>query len=139
MKYLLWILVAGSLFACTEPAKTADPIEQLKQETIAIHDEIMPLMGKMKQLQTQLNAGKAALVESGAYTEQQITSMVRNLGNADQDMMQWMRDYGEQIVRVEGGATIENLTKFKAAIAEIKVETFTAIEDAQSALEALKS
>ncbi len=147
MKYLLVLSLAVMVFACemgstepkTDPDSKATSIETLKAETIALHDEVMPLLGKMKQLQKQLNQSKPALVNTGSYTDEQVSGMITNLMKADEGMMQWMRDYGVEVVQAEGGPTEAVLEKFKASISQIKEDTFAAIAAAESALNLLKS
>ena len=142
MKYISILAVALAFLACGEAKQTsvdsqADPIEALKKQAIEIHDEVMPKMGTLKDLQKQLNENKAALLASG-LSEEQISGMVVQLMKADKDMMDWMRNYNTQVTRAQEAASPEIMEAQIKAISEVRDLTNSAIAQAEEALQSLE-
>lgn len=74
--------------ACKEEKKTPEGPTQMEQ-VMAIHDEVMPKMGKLGKLVGQLKS-KVDTTEVG----QQYEAAMKDLQEANTAMMDWMRDFG---------------------------------------------
>lgn len=86
--------LAGTLlifcFSCKEAKKSPEGPTQMEQ-VMAIHDEVMPKMGKLGKLVGQLKSK----VDTTAVGQEYETAM-RDLQAAHKSMMDWMRDFGDR-------------------------------------------
>ena len=135
MKNLLAIIiVAGTLVSCTDPKQAV--VDELRTETIELHDVVMPRMGELVDLGADLKKLREGVVPDSAdstgaarlvYTEQ-----IAALDEAYEVMMEWMADYeplydkdhplDSAVVYYEGERS--KITKVKQAIEK-------SIEDAE--------
>lgn len=88
---LLCILMATSLISCDENAELRDQYNALFTEVIDLHDELMPKMSELTNLEEQLEAN-----DSLSQADQQI---LENLKKADSRMMDWMHDFTDTYVK----------------------------------------
>jgi len=104
--YALFFLLLSFLYSCgnasTEGATgndsgTIDSNETLKVEVIAIHDEVMPLMGILKQHQKRLSEEASGLsARDASHYIEEITHrqvLIRELDQAYEGMFVWMRQF----------------------------------------------
>lgn len=90
------IIVVLSLLAltvgngCKEEKKEGDQSTQM-EKVMAIHDELMPKMGTIGKLVGELNK-KADSTETGMVYER----AKKDLQDAHQDMMDWMKEVGDR-------------------------------------------
>ena len=88
--YVLLILVCcTTLFSCKEERKEEGTTQM--QEVMAIHDEVMPKMGKIGRLVGQLKP----MVDSLGMDSPEGKAM-RNLQDANKAMMDWMQGIGKR-------------------------------------------
>lgn len=87
---LLTCVFLLSNLACKEAKKTPEGPTQMEQ-VMAIHDEVMPKMGKLGKLVGQLKS-KVDTTEVG----QQYEAAMKDLQEANTAMMDWMRDFGDK-------------------------------------------
>lgn len=90
---LLFLTFGIVAISCKEEKKTeAIPVDNMQmKEIMAIHDEVMPKMGKVGRLVGQLKP----MVDTTAQGRQYATAM-RDLQAANESMMKWMQDFGDQ-------------------------------------------
>lgn len=88
---LLCILMATSLISCDENAVLRDQYNALFTEVIDLHDELMPKMSELTNLEEQLEAN-----DSLSQADQEI---LENLKKADSRMMDWMHDFTDTYVK----------------------------------------
>ncbi len=104
MKRHIGLLILALLFvsACKEKKEELKGSSQM-ETVMAIHDNVMPKMGKLGKLVAELNP-KVDSTEIG----QQYGSAVKDLQNAHESMMTWMKDFGERFDHDEimNGATL---------------------------------
>ncbi len=88
---ILIVLLSFFLFAsCKEQKKT--PEGPSKMETVmAIHDEVMPKMGKLGKLVGELKS-KVDTTEVGKQYE----AAMKDLQDANSSMMDWMMNFGDR-------------------------------------------
>ena len=95
IKYFL--LATGALFLLGCTSAEEEQLEQLQIEVLAVHDEIMPEMGTLNDLKTQLLEQNEALKVSQDSTvaDQVIINemVVAQLDQAHESMMAWMRQF----------------------------------------------
>ncbi len=117
-------------------------IQQLQREVLSIHDEIMPRMDDIMTLQRQikdeiarLNTKKqAAFGQHMSQAEKQLQMIVTDLQQADEAMMQWMRNYDSKMKDKSSEARQLYLQAEKAKIIGVKERMLKSIENANRAL-----
>ncbi|MGX1928401.1 hypothetical protein [Flagellimonas sp. 2504JD4-2] len=93
MKKILSIIVTLVLFlsySCKEKKKIEEGPSQMEQ-VMAIHDEVMPKMGKLGRLVGELKP-KVDTTEVG----QKYSSAMKDLQDANNAMMDWMKNFGDR-------------------------------------------
>ena len=88
---MVCIAMGTSLTSCDEHAELRDQYNSLFTEVIALHDELMPKMSELTNLEEQLEAN-----DSLSQADQQI---LENLKKADSRMMDWMHDFTDTYVK----------------------------------------
>lgn len=91
-KYFLSVFLTLSilLFSCKDEKKTEEGPTQMEQ-VMAIHDEVMPKMGKLGKLVGELKT-KVDTTEVG----QQYEVAMKDLQAANESMMNWMMTFGDR-------------------------------------------
>ena len=93
MKKILSLSVLAlslSIISCKEEKKAPEGPTQMER-VMAIHDEVMPEMGKLGKLVGQLKA-KVDTTEVG----QQYEAAMKDLQEAHVSMMDWMKEFGDR-------------------------------------------
>lgn len=107
---------------------------QLKEEVIAIHDEVMPHMGKLKSLQKELSekADHLALEDSVEYKEQilRLRNTSSELDNAYEGMFVWMRQFQPEQEGMTEEEFKDYLNEQKASVEKVKTDINQALEKA---------
>ena len=85
------ITLSASMSSCDANAALRDQYNTLFTEVIALHDEIMPEMGKLTELQEQLQAQ-----DSMTPAQQEILDKLKE---TDRSMMSWMHDFTDTYVK----------------------------------------
>jgi len=84
-----FLAIMFALNSCNQkPSKEAQEFNSLIKEVLAVHDEVMPKMGEMGKLSSELKA-KADTTEAGKIYRKALDS----LGNAHDAMMKWMENF----------------------------------------------
>ena len=91
MKYSFGLVAALLLiFACKSETRKADTPSKM-QEVMAVHDEVMPRMGRISKLVAELEP----MADTTAAGEEYLTAM-RDLQAAYRSMMDWMQGFGNR-------------------------------------------
>jgi|SRR5690606_9465365 hypothetical protein len=123
---MLSAITSGFLFAsCGGGANEAAEIEQLREEAIAVHDEIMPQISvfdrntlKIDSLLTNLPALKASNPAlDTAQTRVELTALKGRLEEATDAMMDWMTDFD---VDPQGKQASETKTYYEEEVRKVK-------------------
>ncbi len=135
-------LMACILIGCTETRpKEADEFDKKMDETIAIHDEVMPKMGEINELLSDLET------QMDSTNRERIELVMTKLQNGHESMMTWMKTFGDEFNKTEINQGIqtkdvdslkqrlEALDKSYSEAKAMKEEIFTAIERAKVLLE----
>ncbi|MFS4445713.1 hypothetical protein [Maribacter sp. 2307UL18-2] len=90
---VLSIVLSLCMIGCKEEKKTeaAPMVSNQMKEVMAIHDEVMPKMGKVGRLVGKLKP----MVDTTAQGKRYEKAM-KDLQNANTSMMKWMQDFGDQ-------------------------------------------
>ncbi len=131
-KYLLFSLLFLFLFSCTSKEKQ---IESLKSEVIDIHDEVMPRMNEVMQLKKELVERGNSIDSSQIETLAEIQSHILYLEEADEEMMNWMRNYDPEMKDMTEEEKIAYLKKEKVSIKLVKQIMMSAITESKLYLE----
>ena len=142
---ILSFLVTFSLFSCQNKlSKEQLRRISLENEVMALHDSIMAKGGKMQQLTTELNKlkEKEKLSEKNAETTiKKIDSQVFALTEADDKMMDWMKNYQTPAKRDTNNIAKEMkyLLNEKVKILLVGAKTTEAIKNASILRDELKA
>lgn len=90
MKNLTILLII--LLAACGPSKKEE-LQTLKDEVMAIHDEVMPKIGELRRVRKDLLLQADSLMETNPERASMLTTTADELGDASESMMVWMREY----------------------------------------------
>ncbi|WP_438961799.1 hypothetical protein [Nonlabens sp.] len=134
----LYVLLAALLFiSCDNGLKEQQiAFDDLKQQAMEAHDEIMPKMGDLMDLSNQLTQ------KMDSTNTDVMMSKKGELQKAHDDMMVWMRDYSEKFPYdyklpndLEAAVKqLDILEKENQEIVELKERTIRVIKEAQAML-----
>jgi hypothetical protein len=128
MKKFVWLAGLAVVFlACNDERKKVT--DTLDKEVMALHDEVMPEMGKVLTCRKRINQ----LIDScaNAACKDSLQKVSYMLTKADEDMMQWMRNFEHP----EGLDTAEAyLLSQKQEMEKVKIEVTEALAKAKTIL-----
>lgn len=125
--YLI-ILFLGFVVSCADSTpKEASEFDQKMKETIAIHDEVMPEMGKINQLMSRLET------KMDSTNLEQYKPAIENLKTGHDKMMSWMKSFGDEFSRTEinQGIQIANVDSLKQRLQALE-KSYQEAEDMQN-------
>ena len=95
-KLFLLLSIIALLISCADSKPEEAKIFDLKMiETIAIHDEVMPKMGKINQLLSQLET------QMDSTNVDKIKPVKEDLKTGHDKMMAWMKSFGDEFSTTE--------------------------------------
>lgn len=100
-KFISIALLAFAFTACT--SKT-DPKEELQEQIIAVHDEVMPKMGELRKVMKQLEAKADSIIGADPEAMQranELLNLASDISNANESMMIWMRNFDPTMIKTE--------------------------------------
>ncbi|MDF1695991.1 MAG: hypothetical protein P1U56_09175 [Saprospiraceae bacterium] len=120
MKNIICLFSFCFLFlACKDTTKTAN----LEAEVIAIHDEVMPKMGDIHLAKKNLRKILTSTENDSVKT--QVLSIITDLENADEGMMEWMANWN---VPEDNNEKINYLGQEKINITKVKDDMISSLE-----------
>lgn len=76
-------------------------VDKLKDEVMAIHDEVMPEIGALRALTEKLEAKQTTLENDNKKRQvvelEELKQQIADLKKADKAMFDWMKDYGKNV------------------------------------------
>lgn len=136
---LLFLVACGGTSESTAGASAVDnALQTIKDEAMAVHDEVMPLMGPIDKMQKTLAAQKEGLTEDSPISADEIDAMIQRLADANQSMMSWMNDYQSQVVKATTEPGMDVLNKLKDDVMIVKENMTEAKADAEAMLSSLE-
>ncbi|WP_421764389.1 hypothetical protein [Ekhidna sp.] len=113
----LSILLIILLASCGSSKK--EELQTLKDEVMAIHDEVMPKIGELRKARKDLLLQADSLMESNPERAAMLTTTADELGDASESMMVWMRQYEPEFEGTDDEIK-QYLEGQKVAIQEVK-------------------
>ncbi len=130
---ILCVLLVGS---CTSAEQ--DQLETLEAEVIAVHDEVMPQMGQLSTLKTNLEERNQQIMEQGdSLAQEQVivnNMVITQLDVAHEEMMAWMRQFERIDLNEDPAQNKEYLEGQMEMINQVKENMANAIVSAEDAL-----
>lgn len=120
-KAILLIIVATCVVACN-----ADKKEQqaLFDEVMRLHDEVMPKMGNLRALASELSQKADSLALDSLVDHSSKMNEMRTLSddlkNANEAMMEWMRQFEQVEEGTPHGEVIQYLTEQRSQIQKVR-------------------
>ncbi|MEX2592015.1 MAG: hypothetical protein WD426_04520 [Anditalea sp.] len=128
---LIGIFILSVFSSC----KNNNQVETLKSEVMTIHDEVMPEMGTLMNLQKELKERISRRDNVDQSMADSLNRLVKQLEEADEAMMQWMRTYKEPSEELSQEEAMEYLEMKKNEILEVKEKIKTSETRAKEALQ----
>ncbi|UZO80362.1 hypothetical protein NBT05_15570 [Aquimarina sp. ERC-38] len=138
MKTCFTFFVTVLFLSCNQPSKKEQQFDQLMNEVIAVHDEVMPKMTDMSQLISELKQKTDTTATGLAYGEAK-----DDLEASYDFMMEWMRDFSdkfppEEVVTEKDeelfNKKLQMLEEEKVEVTLLKDQINTSIENAKALL-----
>lgn len=79
------------MVACGPSKK--EELQTLKDEVIAVHDEVMPKIGELRKTRMALQALADSVMVSDSTQAMKLISLASDISAANEGMMQWMRAF----------------------------------------------
>jgi len=144
MKRISLILIMGpaiAMFSCQnleqkennsainkEVSSQSEQENILYKEVMAIHDEVMPLMGDLMAMNKK--------IKSQDSTSQEATELSIYLEEANESMMNWMRKFNPNIENMTHEETMNYLEEEKKKIMQVREKMLSGHDKASAFLEA---
>ncbi|PIB30894.1 hypothetical protein BFP77_03715 [Maribacter sp. 4U21] len=135
-KYLLILACVPFLLSCNEEKKNEKEESTQMEHVMAIHDEVMPKMGKLGSL-----VGKLKPMADSLGAESPEAKTMRELQRANESMMDWMKGFGDRFDSeeiLEGKALTPEKQKWlneeEEKVKAVKEQINTSIEKAEKLL-----
>ncbi|WP_010516428.1 hypothetical protein [Croceivirga radicis] len=137
MKKIVFLFIGLVFFACNEKKQETKPDATQMQTVMAIHDEVMPKMGKLGRLVGQLKEKVDTTAQGMVYQE-----AMKDLQKANMAMMDWMKGFGDRFDSDEilNGKELspqkqEWLNEEEVKVKELKEQINSSIARAETLLE----
>lgn len=112
--------------------------EALHKEVMALHDEVMPMMGGLRKTRKSIEALADSLVPDSvnAGRVDELRAIAKEISESNESMMAWMRQFEPEIM--EDGTAHEEVMKYlneqKKAISEVNNSMIESLKKGQDAL-----
>ena len=123
--------LAGVFLLCFTPSCAQKKQDALRDELMAIHDDVMPKMGELSTLAGQL---KQVIATDSTLTESErteIESAITRMALAEEGMMDWMATFRQPEAlrdKMEHEAILQYLEAEKQKINEVAVQIRSGID-----------
>lgn len=134
-KFLILLAIPILIIACNSDKKEQ---QALFEEVMLVHDEVMPKMGNLRALSTDLSQKADSLAldslveNSSKVNEMRILS--KNLKDANEGMMEWMRQFEQVEEGTPHGEVIQYLTEQRRQIQKVKDDMLNSKKEAEKFL-----
>ena len=113
-----------------QPEKvTESDKDELYNKVMAIHDEVMPKMNDLHKLKKQLTEEIENSPDLVEERRQQIESRIKQLDEASESMMQWMRNFNPEEYKENNEEYIDYLNQEFDKVSKVKVDMLKALEE----------
>jgi hypothetical protein len=135
MKIFNYLLFAVCVISCQGPEKNNEKdLGDLKEEVMEVHDAVMPKMGEMRKIRIALSNLADSLASVDSVRSVQIMTKAKEVADASEAMMVWMRQYEPSKEGTE--EELENyFLEQKKEIQKVSDEMISALESGKALLE----
>jgi len=130
------LITLALLVGCSDQKKSA--VDELKDNVMAVHDEVMPKMGDIMKYKKQLNNRIDELVDDGAEENAEkiaeLKKAVDNLDNSHKDMMNWMHQFNSNFDDMVEDEIMKYLNEQMKKIENVANTTNAALKNAEEIL-----
>ncbi len=131
--YLFLFAFLFLLAACQSGEQEGnDQVAAMTESVMAVHDEVMPMMGEMNQMSQQLKAQAEAANDPEAAQAAKEAAMA--LDQASEGMMAWMRQYEPVAPGMEEAQAVAYLEEQQKKVDQVKTDMLSSIEQAKTIL-----
>ena len=126
------VLIPG---ACNSKKEKGGDAERLQEELESIHDETMAKIGALRYYQDTLGTLLRAMNTDSSYASKEkenFTMTLARLNEADDAMMDWMRNYNPNNAEMSREERLKYLQSEKNKILEVQKKMNSAISGAES-------
>jgi hypothetical protein len=136
MKIHYFIAVFIATFAIFSCAAEKDKVASLKKEVIAVHDEVMPRMGELRNYQKLLKEAEQKLVETPVDSIQADEFRQASIAceEAYEGMFVWMRQFDAKLEGMDEEASLGYLEDQLLKVTEVNYAIKKAISEAERLL-----
>ncbi len=131
IKNTFWALIAVVVCWACESKNV-----QLKEEVIAIHDEVMPRMGQLKSLQKDLNQKADQLASEDSVAQSVLIQHLRktavDLDAAYEGMFVWMRQFEPEQGEMTDDEFNAYLQEQKTLVEKVKLDINNSLDKAEA-------
>jgi hypothetical protein len=137
MKILKIIFLVLVLYSCSSDDKKDQ--DRLLAEVMAIHDEMMPAMGKINKFKKQAEVkSKEFLTDSVEINDEKamaLENLALELDAANESMMDWMRRFSNDFEGMENEEIMDYLRDQKVEVKKVKSGIQKSMKNAEVLLE----
>lgn len=128
MKFLKSVLAVLLVFTLSCTHRSSDEQEQIYNELVKGHDEVMP---KSMAIPTLRESLMKAVENASEEKKNQALDISTRLQKAEDGMNEWMTAFGDAINAEDESAKLETYKKLQEEIIRLRSETDSAISDAK--------
>lgn len=134
MKNLTLIVAIAFTFACSAPTKKESASDQpsMKEQVMAVHDEVMPKMGDLMKARKALLAKLETTTDSTEVAK--LKQLAAEIEAANEGMMVWMRNFDPNFSGTEA-ETEAYLNDQLKSVEKVKSDMLNALAAGQMVLE----
>jgi peptidoglycan hydrolase CwlO-like protein len=140
LAFIAALFLSGFMISCSPNAESEEtnqeettetsPVEEARENVMALHDEVMAKMNTMGKLRSELGTMQDTLNPIA-----EIDSAIVNLQNAHDDMMNWMGDFQDIESQTDDeSAILKYYNEEYQKMAKIATDTEKAIAEAEAIL-----
>ncbi|MEO9964392.1 MAG: hypothetical protein ABJF11_01305 [Reichenbachiella sp.] len=137
-KPFFYTVIALLIFISTGCTSEKEEQQKLFNEVIAVHDEVMPKMDQLRSLAKKLSsqADSLALDSIADRTAKidELRQLSKNLKDANEGMMEWMRQFEQQDEGTPHGEVIQYLSEQRKQIQKVRDDMLNSKEEAEKYL-----
>lgn len=132
----LSLILSLAIVSCGDGGKAER--EALRDEVIAIHDEVMPKMGDLRKVRKSLEAMADTLATDSLNLAdvEEMRVLAKEIEDANESMMAWMRQFEPGIMEdgTPHGEVMAYLKEQKEAIDKVKKDMLESLSKGQEAI-----
>lgn len=137
--YFTIVFTAIILFSCS--GEKVDENQLLKDEVIAIHDEVMPYMGELKTFRKKINEKADDLLEENAEVNSEkvleLKLLAKDLDDSFEGMFVWMRQFKNNYEEMSEEEIKSYLQEQKVMVTKVRDDINVSMAAAKEELEGI--